>query len=151
MKYAISLLALSGLLLLCSCQNTVNTIENANQQMHVQHVADRRFITDNFLRDRLGVRRIIEGETAAGIKQVQIEVINLRTGVWDQALTGITGENPYPVDYKFIWFDENGMEVRNINSDWKRLTIYPGQIAHIKGIAPSIYAKDFQISLKEVK
>lgn len=142
---------LLGIVFFSSCQNTVNTIENSNQRMQLQHVANNRVITDGFLRDRLGVRKIIEGETGAGIMQVQLEVINLRTGVIDQAITGITGENPYPVEYKFTWFDENGMEVPNLNSNWKRIDIIPGQITQIRGVAPSIYCKDFQISLKEVK
>ena len=141
---------LLGILFFTGCQNTANTIENANQRANVQHVADRRFITDPFLRDRLGVRRIIEGETQTGIMQVPLEVINLRTGVVDQAITGITGENPYTVEYKFTWFDDRGMEISNLNSGWKRITIIPGQITQIKGVAPDIYCKDFQISLKEV-
>ncbi|MBO7741245.1 MAG: YcfL family protein [Victivallales bacterium] len=150
-KFHITALMLAAALLFCGCQNTVNTYENANRHAEVTFIATNKVITDSFLENRLGVRSVIEGETSAGVMQVQVEVMNRRTGAFSQLLTSITDENPYKVEYKFTWFDDRGMEVRNLNAGWKPLTIIPGQIMQIKGVAPNIYCKDFQLSLKEAE
>lgn len=134
-----------------ACQNTVNTIENTNKEMAPNVIQDSRFITDGFLSDRLGVRQVILNDNEAGLKVAQIQVVNLRTGVFSQALTGMTSENPYPVAYRFTWFDRDGIVVRNINNNWKRIKIHPGEITYITEVAPSVHCADFQISLKEVK
>ena len=39
------------------CQNTVNTVENADKTMTPDTIRDARFITDGFLRDRLALDR----------------------------------------------------------------------------------------------
>ena len=98
-------------LMLAACQDTVNTVENADKTMTPNTIADARFVTDGFLKDRLGLQSVTMGRTADGFKRVQLEVINLRTGVLSQAWSGITGENPYKIRYRFTWFDEDGMAV----------------------------------------
>ena len=101
-------------LMLAACQNTVNTVENADKTMTPNTIADARFVTDGFLKDRLGLQSVTMGKTADGFKRVQLEVINLRTGVLSQAWSGITGENPYKIRYRFTWFDEDGMAKADI-------------------------------------
>ena len=137
-------------LMLAACQNTVNTVENADKTMTPNTIADARFVTDGFLKDRLGLQSVTMGKTADGFKRVQLEVINLRTGVLSQAWSGITGENPYKIRYRFTWFDEDGMAVNNtVLADWRDATIIPGETLFLQSVAPNRNCSDFKISLKE--
>lgn len=137
-------------LMLAACQNTVNTVENADKTMTPNTIADARFVTDGFLKDRLGLQSVTMGKTADGFKRVQLEVINLRTGVLSQAWSGITGENPYKIRYRFTWFDEDGMAVNNtVLADWRDATIIPGETLFLQSVAPTRQCSDFKISLKE--
>ena len=137
-------------LVLAACQNTVNTVENADKTMTPNTVADARFVTDGFLKDRLALQSVTLGKTADGFKRVQLEVINLRTGVLSQAWSGITGENPYKIRYRFTWFTEDGMAVNNtVLADWRDATIIPGETLYLQSVAPSKDCSDFKISLKE--
>ena len=137
-------------LMLAACQNTVNTVENADKTMTPNTIADARFVTDGFLKDRLGLQSVTMGKTADGFKRVQLEVINLRTGVLSQAWSGITGENPYKIRYRFTWFDEDGMAVNNtVLADWRDATIIPGETLFLQSVAPTKQCSDFKISLKE--
>ena len=137
-------------LMLAACQDTVNTVQNADKTMTPNTIADARFVTDGFLKDRLGLQSVTMGRTADGFKRVQLEVINLRTGVLSQAWSGITGENPYKIRYRFTWFDEDGMAVNNtVLADWRDATIIPGETLFLQSVAPTKYCSDFKISLKE--
>ena len=137
-------------MMLAACQNTVNTVENADKTMTPNTIADARFVTDGFLKDRLGLQSVTMGRTADGFKRVQLEVINLRTGVLSQAWSGITGENPYKIRYRFTWFDEDGMAVNNtVLADWRDATIIPGETLFLQSVAPTKNCSDFKISLKE--
>ena len=137
-------------LVLAACQNTVNTVENADKTMTPNTVADARFVTDGFLKDRLALQSVTLGKTADGFKRVQLEVINLRTGVLSQAWSGITGENPYKIRYRFTWFTEDGMAVNNtVLADWRDATIIPGETLYLQSVAPYKNCSDFKISLKE--
>jgi uncharacterized protein YcfL len=137
-------------MMLAACQNTVNTVENADKTMTPNTIADARFVTDGFLKDRLGLQSVTMGKTADGFKRVQLEVINLRTGVLSQAWSGITGENPYKIRYRFTWFDEDGMAVNNtVLADWRDATIIPGETLFLQSVAPTKQCSDFKISLKE--
>ena len=137
-------------LMLASCQNTVNTVENADKTMTPNTIADARFVTDGFLKDRLALQSLTLGKTADGFKRAQLEVVNLRTGVLSQAWSGITGENPYKIRYRFTWFDEDGMAVNNtVLADWRDATIIPGETLFLQSVAPTKNCSDFKISLKE--
>ena len=91
------------------CQSTVNTVENAEVPVPANVVKDKRVITDKFLRDRLEVRLVQETRTDAGNLRVQVTAVNARTGFFSQLWSGLTGENPYRIDYKFVWLDEQGI------------------------------------------
>ena len=137
-------------MMLAACQDTVNTVENADKTMTPNTIADARFVTDGFLKDRLGLQSVTMGKTADGFNRVQLEVINLRTGVLSQAWSGITGENPYKIRYRFTWFDEDGMAVNNtVLADWRDATIIPGETLFLQSVAPTKNCSDFKISLKE--
>ena len=136
--------------LLAACQNSVNTIENADKTMTPNTINDARFVTDGFLKNRLALQNLTLGKTADGFKRAQLEIVNMRTGVVAQAWSGITGENPYKIRYRFTWFTEDGMAVNNtVLADWQDATIIPGETLYLQSVAPSKNCSDFKISLRE--
>ena len=137
-------------LLLAACQNSVNTVENADKTMTPNTINDARFVTDGFLKNRLALQSLTLGKTADGFKRAQLEVVNMRTGVVAQAWSGITGENPYKIRYRFTWFTEDGMAVNNtVLADWQDATISPGETLYLQSVAPYKNCSDFKISLRE--
>lgn len=140
---------LGGLLLAAGCQNTANRVENADRVMTPNIITDKRFVTDGFLADRLKLTGIITSTTADGLLRVQITAVNVRTGFFSQMWSGMTGENPYPIQYKFTWFGKDGMAIDSIISTWKEMTVIPGEQVQIQSVAPNRDCKDFSIQLKE--
>lgn len=136
-------------LALTGCQNTVNTVENADKTMTPNTINDARFITDGFLKDRLALKSVNVSKTQDDFMRVQLEAVNIRKGVFAQAWSGITGENPYKIRYKFSWFNQDGMAVDGIISDWQTATVIPGETVYLQSVAPSKDCHDFKISLKE--
>lgn len=139
------------LVLATGCQDTVNTIENADKTMTPNTITDTRFVTDGFLRDRLALKKVDVATTPDGYLRVQLEAVNVRTGGFAQMWSGITGENPYKIRYKFSWFTQDGMAVTTVLSDWQDATVIPGETVYLQSVAPSKDCKDFKISLKEAK
>lgn len=139
------------LLVLAGCQNTVNTIENADKTMTPNTITDVRFVTDGFLKDRLALKKIDISSTPDGFMRVQLEAVNLRVGTFAQAWSGLKGDNPYKIRYKFTWFTQDGMTADTLLSDWQDATVIPGETVYLQSVAPSKDCRDFKISLKEVK
>ena len=132
------------------CQNTVNTVENTDKTMTPNTITDTRFVTDGFLKDRLALKSVNVSQTQDGFMRVQLEAVNVRTGAFAQAWSGLKGDNPYKIQYKFDWFDANGMQVKGILSDWKTASVIPGESVYLQGIAPTSSCKDFKVSIKEL-
>ena len=140
----------AAVVMLAACQNSVNTIENADKTMTPIYVNDSRFVTDGFLKRRLALQRLTLGQTADGYKRAQVEVTNVRTGVAAQFWSSITRENPYHIRYRFTWFTEDGMAVNHtVLADWQDAVIIPGETLFLQSVAPNRNCSDFKISLKE--
>ncbi len=142
-------IAMTLSLAITGCQDTVNSVENADKVMTPDTVRDARFVTDGFLRDRLLLKNITTSFTQDGFMRVQLEAVNVRTGFFAQLWSGMTGENPYKIRYKFFWFTRDGMAVDGIASDWQSATVIPGETVYLQSVAPSKDCYDFKISLKE--
>ena len=137
-------------MMLAACQNSVNTVENADKNMTPNTISDARFVTDGFLKRRLALQSLTTGRTADGFMRAQLEIVNVRTGVLSEAWSDITGENPYKIRYRFTWFTEDGMAVNNtVLADWQDATIIPGETLFLQSVAPYKNCNDFKISLRE--
>ena len=140
----------AAIVMLAACQNSVNTVENADKTMTPNTISDSRFVTDGFLKRRLALQSLTTGRTADGFMRAQLEVVNVRTGVFSEAWSDITGENPYKIRYRFTWFTEDGMAVNNtVLADWQDATIIPGETLFLQSVAPYKNCSDFKISLRE--
>ena len=136
-------------LIFAGCQNTVNTVENSDKTMQPNVIRDSRFVTDGFLKDRLALRNVVVDRTQDGYLRAQLTATNVRVGVLSQMWSGMTGENPYKIRYKFTWFNKGGMAVETVLSDWQTAVITPGESVHFQSIAPSKECNDFRIDLQE--
>ena len=76
------------------CQNTVNTVENTDKTMTPNTITDTRFVTDGFLKDRLALKSVNVSQTQDGFMRGQLEAVNVRTGAFAQAWSGLKGDNP---------------------------------------------------------
>ena len=140
----------AAIMLLAGCQNTVNTVENADKNMTPNTIRDARFVTDGFLKDRLALKDLVVSQTPDGFMRAQLEVINVRIGPFSQTWSAIKDDHPYKIRYKFTWFTQDGMAVDTILSDWQNATVIPGESLYLQSVAPRKDCKDFKISLKEV-
>ena len=138
-----------SVLLAAGCQNTVNTVENADKTMTADTINDVRFVTDGCLKDRLALKRLNVSTTPDGFMRVQLEAVNVRTGAFAQMWSGLKNDAPYKIRYKFTWFTQDGMAVDTILADWQDTTVFPGETVHLQSVAPTKECRDFKISLQE--
>ena len=138
-------------LAMSACQNSVNTVENADKSAQPNVIRDARFVTDGWLRDRLALRSVKTATAASGHLMVEVAATNVRTGALAQTWSSMTGEVPYTVDYNFDWQDENGMTVETSLSIWQSRQIKPGETVYFKSVAPTAQCKDFILNIKEHK
>ena len=152
MKNILKPLSIAAVCLVASaCQNTVNTVENADKNATPNVIRDTRFVTDGWLRDRLALRSVRTAVSPTGLLVVEVTATNVRTGALAQTWSSITGDVPYSVDYKFVWQDASGITVDTPLSIWQVKQIKPGETVFFKSTAPTPECKDFMLNLKEHK
>ena len=136
MKNLASSLPVAALaLLLVGCQN-VNTYENAESRATPNYVADKRVITDNTLAGAVRVVSINQATVSGNLLKIQATVENLRS-------------SPRTVNYKFEWFDQDGMAVNSPNEVWKALPLQGRESTTISTVAISSKAVDFKLKFRE--
>jgi len=135
--------------LMAGCQNSINTVENSEKSASLNVVADKRVITDGFLRGRLLITQVNTSDTASGFMRVQVAATNVRTGFFSEFWSGFTGENPYPLDYRFRWADKDGMVMTGVTAVWQHAMLVPGETVYFESVAPSRDCRDFLLDIKE--
>ncbi len=128
--FAVGLLAVSG------CKTTVNSVENAQKEGQRQMISDSRVITDGSLNKRVSVVGVNQSMTPGGVLRVQVELLNKTRSY--QAF-----------NYRFEWFDANGMQLDNVASALIRSTIEGKESKFISAVAPTSACKDFRLKLIE--
>ena len=141
--------ALGGLLMLCACQDSVNTLENMDKNAHREYVNSQYFSTDAYCRDRITILAINKTTTDSGLMKLQIQIRSNRYGFWSELWSDIMGANPYHISYRVDWLDSKGMKVNTASSVWLPEILMPGEVKFIQSVAPNANCKDFFISFKE--
>jgi uncharacterized protein YcfL len=131
------LLAGIGLLALTGC-TTVNSVENADKQGQRQMVTDQRAITDASLDRKVSIVGVNQSMTPGGLLKVQVELQN-RTRSLQR------------FNYRFEWFDANGMQVTTVASALLPDQIEGKESKFIFGVAPNPNCKDFRVKFIEAQ
>lgn len=124
--------SIASLSLLTGCASTVNTVERAAPVGQRQMVNDKRIITDAGL--NRGVRIVGVNEAPGEFLKVQVELLN--------TTSSLKGFN-----YRFEWFDANGVQVNNSASTHLPRQIEGKESIFISAVAPTPAAKDFRLKL----
>ncbi len=122
-------------LLFGGCQN-VNTYENAESKATPNYIADKRVITDNTLAGTVRVVSINQATVSGNLLKIQATVENLKS-------------SQQTVNYKFEWFDQDGMAVNSANETWKSLPLQGRETTTISTVAVSPKAVDFKLKFRE--
>jgi uncharacterized protein YcfL len=122
---AVGFLAVSG----CT---TVNSVENAQKSGQRNMVADQRAITDSSLKKTVSIVGVNTAMTPGGLLKVQVELLNNSASL-------------QRFNYRFEWFDANGMQVDNVTSAELPDQIEGGEDKMIFGVAPTPNCKDFRV------
>jgi uncharacterized protein YcfL len=92
---------------------------------------------------------VINNERVAG----NIQIVDLKSGfVGDLMRANVTlvskTSSTQNLEYKFVWFDLNGMEITPDGSAWKPLILYGNETKTIQAVAPNPSAKEFKVKIK---
>ncbi len=130
MKMKTIFITLLSALFLTAC-STVNTVERANSQAQPQMINDKRIITDSGLDDYAYVAAVNKS-VVGGLLKIQLKVVNRTVAL-------------RAFNYKFSWFDKEGMEVSQNSATWIPITLEGGETRYISAVAPSLNAYDFTV------
>lgn len=122
--------------LLAGCATNVNTYENADPRGTPNYVADKRIITDNTLAGTFRVVALNQAPVSGNLLKVQATVENLKN-------------NARTLNYKFEWFDQDGMAVDSPNETWKSLQLQGRETGTITTVSVNPRAVDFKLKLRE--
>jgi uncharacterized protein YcfL len=59
------------------------------------------------------------------------------------------GAHDVQLQYKFTWFDLDGISVDDEGNSWKSLTLHGHENKHIQALAPNAMASSFEIYVRE--
>lgn len=117
-----------------ACTNSVNSTQRAESVGSRQMVNDRRIISDGDLSDIARIIGVNESTVGGDLLKIQVEVFN-------------TDGDMKTFNYRFEWYDMDGMIVHTPTSIWKQATIEGKESRMLTGVAPNPRAKDFRLKL----
>ena len=140
MKITGTLLAGAALLivLLSGCTSTVNTVSRSDNIGAANTVSDKRVVTDYQLGKAISILQVSEGMVSGNLTKVQVRLASNRSRAMN-------------VNYAFVWYDLNGMEVSSSSSGWKSTRFQGKEEKAISSIGPNPNAVDFVLKLQEAK
>lgn len=97
--------------------------------------ADPRIVVDASVKSAIEVLTVDYGETHGGNSVVTLAVRN-------------TGGSVRRIQYRTVWFREDGNPVESIVSIWKNCTLDPGEIADLRSVSPRADARDFRVEVR---
>ncbi len=122
----------------CS-KTTVNTVERAEPVGQRQMVSDKRVLTDAGLNRRARILSVNDGMTPGGLLKVQVEIQNMTRSL-------------QRINYRFEWFDLNGMQVNTpATAALLQLQIEGKESTFISSLAPTPACRDFRLKLIEAQ
>jgi len=116
---------------------TVNTIETAQPAGQRQMVDDKRVLSDASLNSKARVVGVNQAITPGGLLRAQVEILNTRRSL-------------QRINYRFEWFDQDGMQVNTpATATLHSIQIEGKESMMISSVAPTLACKDFRLKLIE--
>ena len=132
-------LTLAGLLLgaalLPACQS-VNTSRRAEPIGRPDVVQDTQDLRDGGLGNKAAILQVRQAEMPNGLLKIEADLQNLT-------------RRTRRIDYRFEWFDLNGMRVRSAQPGWLNTRIGAGEVVTVSAVAPTRRAVDYELKLVE--
>jgi uncharacterized protein YcfL len=122
----------------CAKENIpgVNTIANRDIRATIKRVVDQRVIQDERLNELLALTEIRKSKTNDNYTRIQVFFKNMSA-------------TTYSFIYRFNWYDENGVEVENLDHEmWVKKTAITGDDITLTTIAPTRKCQDFKLRIK---
>ncbi len=84
----------------------------------------------------------------------RIEIVDLKSALAGdlmsaQVLLRSKKSSELPLQYRFAWYDQQGMELSGNPAAWNPLIIYAGELRTVRGVAPDPRAREFKLRLRE--
>lgn len=95
-------------------------------------------IDDSFFRQHVDIEEAIVRRTASGFLEARVRVRN-RLG------------KDFPIQYKFEWFDGDGMEIQPGRRPWEQTILHGGDADSLAATAPERDAVKFVTRLRRVR
>ena len=106
--------------------------------MKREFVPNKRVITDKATNSSLQVRRIDNVTLPSGFLKIQAELRN-------------AARKTFQFSYRFLWFDDHGMQVESPAGTWIQKSVLSGDTIYVSAVAPTDKCKDFQLKIIERK
>jgi len=130
------LIAVGLLVLVTGCSTSMNSVENAQKEGQRHMVADQRVVSDASLNSKVSVVGVNSAMTPGGVIKVQVELLN-KTRLMQT------------FNYRFEWFDANGMQLTYLSTPVIPGVIEGGESKFVASVAPTPACKDFRLKLLE--
>jgi uncharacterized protein YcfL len=114
---------------------SANTTTRDKPTYEADSIKSKNVVTDGYARDYAKVLDVRQATVPGDIMKVQVEIRN-------------DNVRPGNMDYKFEWFDGEGMIVDSPSSIWKSFQIMKGQIMSLSAVAPDPRCKDFRLTIQ---
>lgn len=132
-KYFLASLFSTALIFCVACSPSMNSTERETPRSKSMVVKNKKIITDDSLDDSAEIGGVVERKVN-GLKQVQITIRN-------------TTSDYAQINYRFIWFDETGIEIPSPLSSWQTVMLESEEARALVSVAPTDKAEDFRLQL----
>ncbi|HOK04418.1 MAG TPA: DUF1425 domain-containing protein [Victivallales bacterium] len=122
----------------CSCNNPVNTVENADKNYERNFIRNKRVEANEYLAKKIQIDSVDLEELPGGLIKAQVTVRNIKRA-------------DIKVAYKFQWFNASGIEVSTSAQPWLEKILLGGEVVYLSSVSPNPNCKDFKILLKEME
>jgi uncharacterized protein YcfL len=137
-KVTLLVAASAAMIAVVGCKKTESSYERTKPTYQLNTVDAAKVETDPVLATRARLVQIRQGMAQGDLLQIDAEFVN--GDVW-------SGD----INYKFEWFDDQGMPVETPTTGWLPKHIQAQEHYSLDAVAPSPKCKDFRLKLQRSK
>lgn len=110
-------------------------------------------VSEMVMVEKSGEKYALAGESLLKRFNIQIEDYSSRevNGMLEAQVRGRNRtDSDLQFEYRYIWLDADGFEIKTQMSTWKPLNLHGRETAFMNGISPSPDAVDFQLVVRRI-